>query len=127
MISKELLTAIRNDELTVNEIDYDLEYYQIGYLLSNNQWYFINIYELAYKCKQWAFLKWFDIESSVDVNEINENDEIKWMGYAFLSDMKNIEHINNRNNYIKEFNGNSEPEAIFKACEWILKQKDIKW
>ena len=33
-------------------------------------------------------------------------------------------HIIDRNKYIKEFEANSEPEAVFKACEWILENKN---
>ena len=56
MISKELLTALRGDDYTVLDIDYsELEDNKIGYLLNNNQWYYINIYELAHKCKEWAY------------------------------------------------------------------------
>ena len=55
MISKELLTAIRNDEHKVLNIDlnYLKEDNKIGYLLDNRQWYFIDIYELGHLCKEW--------------------------------------------------------------------------
>lgn len=55
MISNELLTAIRNDEHKV--LDTDLKYLEednkIGYFLDNRRWYFINIYELSHRCKEW--------------------------------------------------------------------------
>ena len=62
--SKELLTAIRNDKYIVIDIDTsDIADSKIGYLLDNNQWYFINIYELAHKCKEWAYRQGYVILS----------------------------------------------------------------
>ena len=106
MISKELFTGMRKDEYTILDIDYDSEDSKIGYLLSNNQWYFINIHELAHKCKQWAAKKGHDIWSSA-------------YGCECYIDGRNF--VNNEN--IRFLEG-SEPEAIFQACEWILKQKE---
>lgn len=71
--------------------------------------YSINIYELAHKCKEWA---------------------IKYSGWTLQS------YTNERGSGIcrikvgdgQEINkliASSEPEAIFKACEWIL-TKDSK-
>ena len=56
MISKELLEAIRTDDYKVLATDYDKEDNKIGYLLNNSEhcegnWYYINIFELAFKCK----------------------------------------------------------------------------
>ena len=64
----------------------------------------VNIYELAHKCKEWALTKhntylssW--TESSQGVCEASTTNEDK------------------------DFFAETEPEAIFKACEWILKDK----
>ena len=67
MISKELLTAIREDNYTVVDIDYFYEIgdKKIGYLLDNKQWYYINIYELDHKCKEWAFDKGYTIVNGI--------------------------------------------------------------
>ena len=56
----------------------------------------INIYELAHKCKEWALQYDYTILSS--------------KGYATISG--------------KVFYDKTEPEAIFKACQWILENKD---
>ena len=111
MISKELLTAIREDNYTVVDIDYfyEIEDKKIGYSLDNEQWYYINIYELAHKCKEWT---------------------IKYSGWTLQS------YTNERGSGIcrikvgdgQEINkliASSEPEAIFRACQWIL-NKDSK-
>ena len=71
---------------------------------------FINIYELANKCKEWALANGYNL----------------WSGYApkdkkfavnFYLIKENIEID------CDESLADTEVEAIFKACEWILKQK----
>ena len=119
MISKELLTAIREDNYTVVDIDYfyEIEDKKIGYLLDNEQWYYINIYELAHKCKEWA------VNFSPNKHALSS--------YARWGDIRNYKKTNG-SYYICQhlvsgiqFEAESEPEAIFKACEWIL-TKDSK-
>lgn len=68
----------------------------------------INIYELAHRCKEWALDLGYILYSNVyrgecyiDSRSFSDNTPVK-----FLSE--------------------SEPEAIFKACEWILKQVEKK-
>ena len=63
----------------------------------------VNIYEFAYKCKEWAYLQYGIIIQSYLYNG-------KWR----VDILKGIE--------IDEFfkNIDSEPEAIFKACNWVL-------
>ena len=90
MINKELLSKVLD-----NEVPYQVKVHKIiiknnslnyfynskdsgGGLFEANE--YINIYELAHKCKEWALIR-------------------------FLAE--------------------SEPEAIFKACQWIL-DKDSK-
>ena len=105
MISIELLEAIRTNDYKVLAIDVDKEDNKIGYLLSNKQWYWINIYELAHKCKEWAILNGgYNIWSSGYGKEC----------YIDGRRFKEFENI--------RFLAASEPEAIFKACEWILEQ-----
>ena len=111
MISKELLTGMRKDEYTILDIDYDSEDSKIGYLLSNNQWYFINIHELAHKCKQWAYdnFKYRLISG----RSIGSDDKYVYFCTIYLT---NSEHYG--------IAAKTEPEVIFQACEWILKQKE---
>ena len=59
----------------------------------------INIYELAYKCKEWAYGLGVAIDSCHQTAIIHFDRKI-------------------------EIKGDTEPEAIFKACEWILENKD---
>lgn len=74
----------------------------------------INIYELAHKCKEWAFKNEFDIRSYIG---IYQNSNI-WFGGALLTSL-NFDKPNYRG-----FMDFTEPEVIFKACQWILDNKD---
>ena len=111
MISKELLSKVLNDKkilLSKNDL-------LIGdnVLLFDNQCNYlvnINIYELAHKCKEWAKLKYFiDIDSHSGC--------ARWGAEA-------VSH-NGRPSvfYEQVFIGRTETNAIFKACEWIMEQK----
>lgn len=69
----------------------------------------INIYELAHKCKEWAYIK----------HQILLDSRVTSAGSCFLTSSPMSEH-----NYDKKFIDKSEPEAIFQACQWILDNKD---
>jgi len=72
----------------------------------------INIYELAHKCKEWAF---------------NE-------GYSILIDILGIDNYqismeqlkDGKPAYVKDLYNTTEPKAIFLACQWILDNKETK-
>ena len=108
MISKELLSAVLGLHCGIKSIKNSEVIYWfdcIGEIREHS----INIYELAHKCKEWA---------------------IKYSGWTLQS------YTNERGSGVcrikvgdgQEINkliASSEPEAIFKACEWIL-TKDSK-
>ena len=113
MISKELLTAIRKDEHKV--LNTDLNYIEkdnkIGYLLDNRQWYFINIYEFAHKCKEWL--------------ENNTHWDLMIIGYEVYL-MEDIWGEGGACNH-KRFTTQREWFLnLFDACEYIMKLKEIK-
>lgn len=72
----------------------------------NNQWHIWNIYELAHKCKEWAFCKGYELRIS-SRNNISVIDFFDWKYelYGEFIDCLTYELV--------------EPEAIFKACQWI--------
>lgn len=121
MINKELLSKVLDNEVPyqvkVHKIiikNNSLNYFynskdSVGGLFEANE--YINIYELAHKCKEWAFNK----------------DKYKWLfSYkAFTKCHCDIVDNHNRKYIFVSFAGNNEPEAIFKACQWIL-DKDSK-
>ena len=119
MISKELLNKVLNIEIVSYQMKQKnilaYEYNKV----SKNQWSgktfcnrSINIYELAHKCKEWA------------VN-LSPNKHA-FSSYSRWGDLRNYKK-NNGFYYIcqhlvsgAQFEAETEPEAIFKACQWIL-------
>jgi len=74
-----------------------------------------NIYELAHKCKEWAIAKGFSIESRV----ITFNKAL-----VAVWDIEKMNCATRLDELSTVFN--TEPEAIFKACQWILDNKETK-
>ena len=71
----------------------------------------INVYELAHLCKEWANKcgikgKNYQMQSSLRPQSLGGAYCEVWSGAFQQTD--------------DDFESNSEPEAIFKACEWIL-------
>lgn len=99
MISKELLSEVL--ELNINSffIDKNICTYEYGFFYED-----IGIYELAFKCKEWAYKNKYDIWS------------ITWG----VAEFHNIE----KSTGTKRITATTEPEAIFKACRWVLNYKD---
>ena len=100
MISKELLSEIMDDKVKSIRIMNDTIFI---YFENNNQEYFIDIYELAYKCKVWAYNNSYTLRSQLKVC------------YCRFPNHNDIEE--------KIFKADTEPEAIFKACQWILENR----
>ena len=121
MISKELLSEVLgiplqhiryNDTTNLYEIfKEDLFNWSDG---SYGRWsnLEVNIYELAHKCKTWAHSNGYWL--SVRLYEPN--------GFNIVV----FSHIHSQlQKDLKEINDKTEPEAVFKACQWIL-DKDSK-
>lgn len=111
-ISKELLSEVlKEDVLSVKPyIDNDPFYKNIiMWEYRKNTYDTINIYELAHKCKEWALSK--------DYKLVSLNKE------CFLYDTQYLYDVSEQLNQWSEwFEADSEVEAIFKACEWVLKE-----
>jgi len=109
MISKELLGKVLGGE--VSEIDDNMpnEYSDdVLYIIDGHQTT-INIYELAHKCKEWAANlqgKRYQLYSG-----FNRNNALCEVYSGAIKQTDN------------EFESETEPEAIFKACQWILDNK----
>lgn len=84
----------------------------------------INLYELAHMCKEWAYKNngmivsknhrtWEKI--SLSDNQSDYTDDWEAIGYVYTG--------NPANTLTNEFICDTEPEAIFKACQWILDSK----
>ena len=110
MISKELLNEVLGYEASYIQIVGTKLCFSCHIKGGSN----INIYELAHKCKEWAYKQGYAILSGNSAYGIG----------AFFCSCKGWLS----ENYDKriEISHNTEPEAIFKACQWILNNKENK-
>lgn len=121
-ISKELLSEVLNYEVDAflginkNEIDYTC-------CRDENEGYIdisINLYEFAFKCKEWAYKNEYlvmsgNCETFKETNKYYDSHDNTSILYTFASVRKTGTLRNEA-----ELRGNSEAELIIKACEWIL-------
>ena len=107
--SVELLSEVLGIEAT--KIHHDKANREIDYFDDVKMLGSLNIYELAHKCKEWAVEQGYHINSKC--YEIG--------GLACITDNQGGMEILG---CMETFHANTEPEAIFKACEWILENKD---
>ena len=106
MISKELLSEVLGINITHASMckgDNDL------FFVEEKGGRYINIYELAHKCKEWAILNHYDFTILIDTIVIyNEGIQIYTIYYNTLED----------DNFIP-----FDPIYEIKACQWILDNK----
>ena len=124
MINKELLSKVLDNEVPyqvkVHKIiikNNSLNYFynskdSVGGLFEANE--YINIYELAHKCKEWALSKGYVLFSKIRLNSSLASCYFDAMGKHDYED-----------DYHNDFRAETESEAIFRACQWIL-DKDSK-
>lgn len=115
MISKELLSEVLDIDITDDGyfvISDDNRFISIFQDNSDFEPDFkFNIYELAHKCKEWAKSKGYYILSGYDESSIPE---------AIINHT-----YSGAGCYCEEsLEAETEPEAIFKACQWVLNYKD---
>jgi len=117
IISRELLSdvlevdvyTIIDDKKTIeNNLSSDLNGDYIAYRENSehglSSWIYLNIHELAHKCKEWAKNKGYII--GVDLDKVN------------IWSIKEREVINYYEVYWEDY-----LEFEFKACQWILESK----
>ena len=107
--SKELLSEVLDKgKGSITKIEYNPSKTIVEYEQLERYWNSINIYELAHKCKEWAykrgFLYWYE----------NSRLFIKIM-YSCKVDFE-ID--------IGEYKKPFEIDIDFKACQWILNNKE---
>lgn len=113
MISKELLgEVLKADIKKINNsiLDGNLYYYKTFVKCKSK----INIYELAHKCKEWALRKNYILASESNTYGGICNMSISSMDVDVFYNIQSITRAN------------TEVEAVIKACEWILNNKDRK-
>ena len=70
---------------------------------------------LSNKCKEWAYTQGYIIFSKIRLNS----------SYASCY-FHNIGKHDYEDNFHNDFRAETEPGATFKACQWILDNKEIK-
>ena len=115
MISKELLSEVLNiktDYLGYIDRSKNIEFRESQGFLKK-----INIYELAHECKQWAVSKGYSLYSGYDklINKYGV-----YVNLLLLGDDEST--IGGWDTEIY-FIANTEPEAIFKAYQYIMENK----
>lgn len=110
-ISKELLSEVLKLNITYIERCNNSIIYKISVYDREEE---VNIYELAHKCKEWAFKYRYMIDSNISPTFKEVNNGI--VGTSLIYNLNNMES--------KRFQSDTELEAIFKACQWILDNKE---
>lgn len=116
-ISKELLSEVLGDEYNDRLVDwfqiednYLRTYYDCGRYDYKGRptglGIEINIYEFAFKCKEWAYSTYGIMIQSYPYCGKSRADALKGL---------EVDEV---------FKENTEVEAIIKACEWILKEQN---
>ena len=114
MISKELLSEVLGKEIIeLEHHDHAVSYWigcevkEDGEMVRIQAHHFkINIHELANKCKEWALEQGYFLYSVLVDKE----------AYAFVT------YPGDTSLRLFSNHSKTEPEAIFKACEWILSE-----
>ena len=106
MISKKLLSEVLGKECA----DISVENNRICFYdwSNNGASECINIHELAHKCKEWVWNKNYSMRID-QIGLMDWNIEMEDMDSGTQCFNDDFYHI-------------TEPEAIFKACEWILNE-----
>ena len=119
MISKELLSevlgfgvyqSIRKDEYAYNDIKLNIINTELLYD-------YVNIYELAHKCKEWIINKGYVLKLCYVLE--NDTRELCFIETTLL-------RSNQYSSDYYDIDSKTEVEAVIKACEWILNSKDSK-
>lgn len=71
-----------------------------------------NIYELAHKCKEWAVM--------LQPNKQALSSYPRWGNHTCYSETDGHYYICQHLVTGAQFEAETEPEAIFKACQWLL-------
>ena len=136
MISKELLSEVigrkirniylENEEgdnfLRENEISYEYRIDMQGMGCEDIE-KAINIYELAHKCKEWALDNRWIISTMPMLTEKKwRNTSVRLSHFYSAGKDRHLDGIYHNG----RIEADTETEAIFKACQWILDNKDSK-
>ena len=118
MISKELLSEICQTNLMslgkLEVVGSDICLYDCS--MQPDIYMCWNIYEFTHKCKEWAYTNKYRLSSGQ--HRLNTKQE-HYINNQIASYFCSVYYITNDDSDI-QIDANTEPEAIFKACQWIL-------
>ena len=107
--SKELLSEVLDAELFIEHLwNIDKNNGLLYYTEANGGGIRINIHELAHKCKEWVSDKVHQVISKIYTPTDKCCDKL-YICIIIVGD-----------DYCKDFQADTEHEAIFKACQWVL-------
>ena len=112
-ISKELIKNVlaKETEYLSDDFTFNIEDNYILFVDDGESQFEVNVYEFAFKCKEWAFSKGYIISSGLTpVLGVNKDGWAEVFSSSTPLDGK-----------LRTFKQLSELEAVFRACEWILK------
>ena len=129
MISKELLSEILGIEVTTVRDDIkstpDRLYYETSDADTHRAFSpsipFISVYDLAYRCREWAMTEGYQVSACRPIVQDDTGVQVInywYKSYIFKFEIGSYGPPEQILNF--DVNVRSEPEAVFKACEWIL-------
>ena len=124
MISSELLSEVLGYEINNVDIIQDTLLHFNGTEIGTEyeDWETINIHELAHKCKEWARSQDINLEGGVElICTLAGANKTSPSYYCYIFKEDWIFPLEKEIHYTRGYTG---PEAIFKACQWVLDNKD---
>lgn len=115
MISKELLSEVYNTEADIVKLVFNETSKLVVYRDNQikDKLFPVNIYELAHKCKEWAYNKGYELRNGRDIDVKEE--------LCYFCEYKQEGQLDYSNG--DYFLADNDSESIFKACQWILDSK----
>ena len=116
-VSNELIEVVLNIEIAdiIDNVVFKESTKELKYYFVDSDGYYepeiMNIYEFAFKCKEWIISKGYYLSTFIDFGVDTYFCIIKWF---------NSENIIQN----KKFIADTEFEAIIKACEWLLSKEN---
>lgn len=109
------------DQIEITRLVPNKNYIEYTLVVTGNPYNYIthdkiSVYELAHKCKEWAYSQGYIISSGLTpVLGVNKDGWAEVFSSSTPLDGK-----------LHTFKQLSEPKAIFKACQWLLEQNKGK-
>ena len=112
-ISKELVknVLVKETEYLSDDFTFNIEDNHILFVDDGESQFEVNIYEFAFKCKEWAYKNFKIMLISHCSGQCYINGDLSSLSLNWWNGTKSY-----------QVESNTEVEAILEACEWILKE-----